>query len=81
MQPHPRTATANPASVPVVEVAPELQQPLEDLVRVSGQSPARIVNLALTEYLERRLRPDRTTGGSASSYVEMTAREGLQDIL
>jgi hypothetical protein len=81
MQPHPRTATTNSAGVPAVEIAPELQQPLEDLARASGQSPARIVNLALTEYLERRLRPDRTTGGSTSSYIEMTVREELHNIV
>jgi hypothetical protein len=81
MQPHPRTATFNPAGVPAVEVAPELQQPLEDLAQASGQLPARIVNVALTEYLERRLRPDRATGGSTSSYIEMTVREELHDIV
>jgi hypothetical protein len=80
MQPDPRTATTNPSGVPAVEVARELQQPLEELARALGQSPARIVNLALTEYFERRLRPDRKTSGSTSSYVEMTVREGLQDI-
>jgi hypothetical protein len=79
MQPDP-TRLTNPSSLPAVEVAHELQQPLEDLARRSGQSPARIVNLALTEYLERRLRPDRETSGSTFSYVEMTAREGPQDI-
>jgi hypothetical protein len=63
-----------------VEVARELQQPLQDMARASGQSTARIVNLALKEYLERRLRPDRETGGSTSSYIEMTAREELHDI-
>jgi hypothetical protein len=70
----------NPSDVPAVEVAIELQQPLEDAARASGLSPARIVNLALTEYLERRLRPDRKTSGSTSSYVEMTVREELHDI-
>jgi hypothetical protein len=78
MQPDSRTATANPSDVPAVDVARELQQPLEDLTRVLGQSPARIVNLALTEYLERRLRPDREISGSTSSYIEM--REELHDI-
>jgi hypothetical protein len=70
-----------PSDLPAVEVARELQQPLESLARALGQSPARIVNQALTEYLERRLRPDRRISGSTSSYVEMTAREGSQDIL
>jgi hypothetical protein len=70
----------NPSDAPAVEVAIELQQPLEDAARASGLSPARIVNLALTEYLERRLRPDRETSGSTSSYVEMTVREELHDI-
>jgi hypothetical protein len=45
-----------------------------------GQPPARIVNQALAEHLERRLRPDRATGGSTSSYVEMTAREDRDDV-
>jgi hypothetical protein len=65
---------------PAVEVARELQQPLEDLARASGQPPARIVNQALAEYLERRLRPDREPSGSSSSYIEMTAREERHDV-
>jgi predicted transcriptional regulator len=69
-----------PSGVPAVEIAPELKQPLEDLARASGQSPARIVDLALTEYLERQLRPDRKTSGTTSSYIEMTVREELHDI-
>jgi predicted transcriptional regulator len=68
------------AKAPVVEVARELQQPLEDLARSLAQPPARIVNRALAEYLERRLRPDRQASGSTSSYVEMTAREEHQDV-
>ena len=68
------------AKAPLVEVARELQQPLEDLARSLAQPPARIVNRALAEYLERRLRPDRQTSGSTSSYVEMTAREEHQDV-
>ena len=70
----------DPVAAPAVEVARELQQPLEDLARASGQPPARIVNQALAEYLERRLRPDREPGGSSSSYIEMTAREELHDV-
>jgi predicted transcriptional regulator len=66
--------------LPVVEVARELQQPLEDLARTLDQPPARIVNQALAEYLERRLRPDRRTSGSTASYIEMTAREEHQDV-
>jgi predicted transcriptional regulator len=68
------------AKAPIVEVARELQQPLEDLARSLAQPPARIVNRALAEYLERRLRPDRQASGSTSSYVEMTAREEHQDV-
>lgn len=68
------------AKAPLVEVARELQQPLEDLARSLAQPPARIVNRALAEYLERRLRPDRQASGSTSSYVEMTAREEHQDV-
>jgi hypothetical protein len=79
-QPGPTTAMTNPSDVPAVEVAIELRQPLEDAARAAGLSPARIVNLALAEYLERRLRPDRETSGGTSSYVEMTAREELHDI-
>jgi hypothetical protein len=75
-----RTVATNPSGAPAVEVAHELQQPLADLAQASGQSPARIVNLALTEYLERRLRPDRETSKSTFSYVEMTVREELHDI-
>ena len=72
--------TTDAAAAPAVEVARELQQPLEDLARAMGQPPARIVNQALAEYLERRLRPDREPGGSSSSYIEMTAREELHDV-
>jgi hypothetical protein len=76
----PRTVTTNPAAAPAVEVARELQQPLEDLARALGQPPARIVNQALAEYLERRLRPDREPSGSSASYIEMTAREDRHDV-
>jgi predicted transcriptional regulator len=65
---------------PAVEVERDLRQPLEDLARALGQPPARIVNRALAEYLERRARPDRERRGSTSSYIEMTAREELHDI-
>jgi predicted transcriptional regulator len=68
------------AGLPVVEVARELQQPLEDLARTLDQPPARIVNQALAEFLERRLRPDRNASGSTSSYIEMTAREEYNDV-
>ena len=68
------------AKAPTIEVARELQQPLADLARTLAQPPARIVNQALAEYLERRLRPDRRASGSTSSYVEMTAREEHQDV-
>ena len=68
------------AKAAVIEVARELQQPLEDLARSLDQPPARIVNQALAEYLERRLRPDHKASGSTSSYVEMTAREEHHDV-
>ena len=68
------------AKAPLVEVARELQNQLEDLARSLAQPPARIVNRALAEYLERRLRPDRQASGSTLSYVEMTAREEHQDV-
>ena len=68
------------AKSPIIEVARELRQPLEDLARSLDQPPARIVNQALAEYLERRLRPDRKASGSTSSYIEMTAREEHQDV-
>ncbi|MGH6913910.1 MAG: hypothetical protein ACREH3_09410 [Geminicoccales bacterium] len=80
MQSDTRTAMSNPADAPAVEVARELQQPLADLARALGQPPARIVNQALAEYLERRLRPDRETQGNSSSYIEMTAREERHDV-
>ena len=72
-------AMTEPAAAPAIEVARELQQPLEDLARALGQPPARLVNQALAEYLERRLRPDREQNGS-SSYIEMTAREERHDV-
>jgi hypothetical protein len=68
------------AELSVVEVARELQQPLADLARSLDQPPARIVNQALAEYLERRLRPDREPSGSSASYMEMTAREDRHDV-
>jgi predicted transcriptional regulator len=68
------------AGLSIIEVAHELQEPLADLARTLDQSPTRIVNQALAEFLERRLRPDRNTGGSTSSYIEMTAREEHQDV-
>jgi hypothetical protein len=74
-----RTTMTNSVAAPAVQVARELQQPLADLARALGQPPARIVNQALAEYLERRLRPDRERGGSAS-YIEMTAREDRHDV-
>lgn len=59
----------------IVEVAVELKQPLETLAGNLQQSPAWIVNQALEEYLDRRLRGDRGAGVCTSSYVELTARE------
>jgi predicted transcriptional regulator len=66
-----------------VEVAPDLQQPLETLAGSLQRSPAWIVNRALEEYLDRRLRPDhaRVPAGSTASYVELTARESQFDFL
>jgi predicted transcriptional regulator len=66
-----------------VEVARDLRQPLEILAGSLRQSPAWIVNRALEEYLDRRLRPDHDAGaaGSTSSYVELTARESQFDFL
>jgi predicted transcriptional regulator len=46
------------AKVPVIEVAREFGEPLEDLARTSAEPRARIIEQALAEYLERRLRPD-----------------------
>ena len=80
MQSDSRTAMTNPAAAPAFEVARELQQPLEDLARNLGQPPARIVNRALAEYIERRLRPDHQASGSTWSYVEMTAREEHHEV-
>jgi len=66
-----------------VEVALDLKQPLQTLAGSLQQSPAWIVNRALEEYLDRRLRPDYEAGatGSTSSYLELTAREGEFDFL
>jgi hypothetical protein len=63
----------------IVEVAGELKQPLETLAGSLRQSPAWIVNQALEEYLERRLRGERGAAVCTSSYVELTAREGEFD--
>jgi hypothetical protein len=68
------------ADVVIIEVATDLREPLGRLAVVAGQSPDRIVNQALADYLERRLRPDQATGGSSSSYIELTAREELHDV-
>jgi predicted transcriptional regulator len=68
------------AQAPLIEVARELREPLEELARTLAQPPARIVNQALAEYLERRLRPDHQASGSTSSYIEMTAREEHHDV-
>ena len=68
------------AELPIIDVARELQQPLADLARTMDQPPARIVNQALAEFLERRLRPDRSMTGSTPSDIEMTAREGHHDV-
>jgi predicted transcriptional regulator len=68
------------ATTPLIEVARELQQPLEELARRLDQPPARIVNQALAEFIERRLRPDHKASGSTASYVEMTAREEHHDV-
>ena len=62
-----------------VEVAGDLKQPLETLAGSLRQSPSWIVNRALEEFLERRLRPDHAAG-STSSYIELTARESELDV-
>jgi predicted transcriptional regulator len=65
-----------------VEVALDLKQPLESLAGSLQRSPSWIVNRALEEYLDRRLRPDHdATAAGTSSYVELTAREGEFDVL
>jgi len=61
-----------------VEVAGDLKQPLETLAGSLQQSPSWIVNRALEEFLERRLRPD---AASTSSYIELTARESELDVI
>jgi predicted transcriptional regulator len=63
-----------------VEVAGDLKQPLEMLAGSLQQSPSWIVNRALEEFFERRLRPDRVAG-SSSSYIELTTRESGFDII
>lgn len=66
-----------------VEIPVDLKQSLETLAGNMQQSPSWIVNRALEEYLERRLRPDHhaATAGSTSSYLELTAREGQFEVL
>jgi hypothetical protein len=51
-----------------VEVAVDLKQPLESLAGSLRRLPTWIVNRALEEYLERRLRPDHdaTAAGTSS---------------
>jgi predicted transcriptional regulator len=68
------------AKEPVIEVAREFREPLEDLARTSAEPRARIIDQALAEYLERRRRPDHQASGSTSSYLEMTAREEHHDV-
>jgi predicted transcriptional regulator len=62
-----------------VEVASDLKQPLETLAGSLQQSTSWIVNRALEEYLDRRLRPDQAAG-STSSYIQLTSREGEFDV-
>jgi predicted transcriptional regulator len=63
-------------NVLIVEVALDLKQPLETLAGNLQRSPASIVNQALEEYLDRRLRGDRGAAAvSTPTYVELTARE------
>ena len=65
-----------------VEVALDLKQPLQTLAGSLQQSPAWIVNRALQEYLDRRLRPDHGAArGNTSSYLELTARESQFDFM
>ena len=63
-----------------VEVAGNLKQPLETLAGSLQRSPAWIVNRALEEYLDRRMRPDHAAG-STSSYIEPTTRESGSDVI
>ena len=63
-----------------IEVAGDLKQPLETLAGSLRQSPSWVVNRALEEYLERRLRPDHAAG-STSSYIELTTRESELDVI
>jgi predicted transcriptional regulator len=66
-----------------VEVAGDLQQPLEDLAGTLQQSPTWIVNRALQEYLDRRQRQDAgpAATGSTASYIELTTREEQFEVL
>jgi len=64
----------------MIEVAGDLKQPLETLAGSLQQSPSWIVNRALEEFLERRLRPDQAAG-STSSYIELTTRESGFDVI
>jgi hypothetical protein len=63
-----------------IEVAGDLKQPLETLAGSLRQSPSWVVNRALEEYLERRLRPDAAPG-STSTYIELTMRESGLDVI
>jgi hypothetical protein len=80
MRSNAKSALTGDVDVVTINVAPDLKEPLGRLAGAVGQSAERIVNQALAEYLDRRLRPDQATGGSSSSYIELTAREELHDV-
>lgn len=67
-----------------VEVAADLAAPLADMSAVTGQPTTSLIDRALREYLDRNWRPptsDPARQGGTSSYIEMTAREELLNVI
>jgi predicted transcriptional regulator len=71
----------------MVEVAADLVRPLEDMSATTGQPAIALVERAVREYLDRNWRPPansetRTEApAGTSSYIELTAREELLNVI
>lgn len=70
-----------------VEVAPDLTEPLEHMSAATGQPASSLIDRALREYLDRNWRPPASdparqqAEGGTSSYIELTAREELLNLI
>lgn len=70
-----------------VTVTADLARPLEDMSTATGQPPASLIERALREYLDRNWRPPsgsaarRDAQVGTSSYIELTAREELLNVI